>query len=217
MFLSDQDDIWLLDKIEKMSTVMHKNPDIGLLASNVEPFYEGENFQVVNFETLNKKKHVVKICDKLRWIKPLRPGCSMCLRPSKLSGYDQIWYKDYPHDCLLWGLSVLEGNAFLLNETTIKFRRHDTNASSRGGQSSSNRLRILAREIGIIEKMSNYQKQIEQMDNYKLLQKQLELYRRRELNIREKKIIASVLTLPRIRYFGRPRFWLTDIYYCLKG
>lgn len=49
-----------------------------------------------------------------------------------MKNYQSLWFREYPHDCLLWGLAVLQGKAYIYNRETIEFRRHDSNASSRG-------------------------------------------------------------------------------------
>ena len=46
IFLCDQDDIWHLDKVQKMSEIMENNEEIFLLASNYTPFYLGEGVQI---------------------------------------------------------------------------------------------------------------------------------------------------------------------------
>lgn len=216
IFLADQDDIWFLDKIERMSKIIEENQKISLLASNILPFYVGHNPQKINFEKFRENKKIIKIDDKLKWIKPIRPGCSMCIRPSKFSEYDEIWYDKYPHDCLLWGISVLNDGAYLLNEETIKFRRHDNNTSSRGGRTSDNRIRTIGREIEYIKRMLEYQKKKNNKNITKLLEKQLDVYIKREKGLKKCNVFQIIFLFPKIRYFGRCRFWLTDIYYCIK-
>lgn len=75
----------------------------------------------------------------------------MCIRRSLLEYYDEIWFDGYPHDCLLWGLAVLRGTAYLFNKDTIEFRRHDNNASSRMAHTSSNRIDRMYKETSIIK------------------------------------------------------------------
>ena len=216
VILADQDDVWLPDKIEKMTKVMEEHPEISLLASNVKPFYTGQNPQKVNFEKFDRRRELIPIRDKSKWIKPIRPGCAMCIRPSKFEGYDELWYDKYPHDCLLWGLSVLSNSAYLLNEETIEFRRHDSNTSSRGGRTSQNRIRIISQEIEYIQRMLNYQKKVGNSNLVDMLEKQLDVYKTRLGALEEKNVWKIFLLLPRIKYFGRNRFWLTDMYYCAK-
>ncbi|MCD8237981.1 MAG: glycosyltransferase [Clostridiales bacterium] len=216
IFLADQDDIWLEDKIKNMSQIIEKNPKIKLLVSNADPFYCGEAPQKVSFEKVYGKSELVKIKNKYKWIKPMRPGCSMCFRRELLKDYDYIWFDKYPHDCLLWGLAVLNDGAFLYNRSTINFRRHDSNASSRGGYSVNRRLGILENEITITEKMLNYYKSKADVNMPCDLSKQLDVYKKRMKLLKNKNIVLSLFMIRNIRYYGRARFWATDLFYCLK-
>lgn len=216
IFLADQDDIWLPDKISDMTDIMENNQQVLLLASNVEPFYTGENPQKVNYEAFSDKQKLIKINSREKWIKPVRPGCSMCFRRSLMEKYDSLWFKSYPHDCLLWGLAVLENGAYLYNEDTIRFRRHDNNASSRGGHSRDRRLSVLDMEYSIIEKMLDFQKTEGNKNIIKMLTRQEKVYKKRIAALKSSNFFKIFLLLPKIKYFGRARFWLTDMFYCLK-
>lgn len=215
IFLCDQDDIWHLDKIERMSEVMELHPNIQLLASNVHPFYDGDHPQKVDFEKFYGQ--LVKIERIGSWIKPARPGCSMCFRRDLLENYDDVWFENYAHDCLLWGKAVLNETAYIYNKDTIEFRRHDENASSRGGRSLDYRLKGLATEIDIISEMLLFAKKNKHYEKHvKFLDKQLAVYKRRKKILEKKSIIQAFFAFPYIRYYGRSRYWITDIFYCLK-
>lgn len=200
----------MLDKIEKMTAIMTSNESIELLASNVKPFYMGSDPRKVNYEKLKTKKEVVKIENKAKWIKPMRPGCSMCFRNNLLVNYDKLWFEDYAHDALLWGMAVLKGTAYLYNKDTINFRRHDTNASSRVEHKNANRVNKLSKEYRIIEKVSTFR-------NDKIIKKQIRLYKERIKAIKNKNILEIIKLIFEINLYSRKRYWLTDIYYCLKN
>lgn len=217
IFLADQDDIWFTDKIENMANIMENHSEIDLLTSDIEPFYIGEAPQKVNFEKIISKKTLIKIKKKDKWIKPIRPGCSMCFRRSMLEEYNKIWFKEYPHDCLLWGLAVLNGKAFYYNKVTIKFRRHDTNASSRGGYKKDYRISVVKKETNFIQKMIEYQKDKGNKNINQMLKKQLDLYVRRINTLENRNVMKAILLVTKLAYYGRKRFWLTDLYYCMKG
>ena len=215
VFLCDQDDIWHLDKIKVMSEIMNSHPEIQLLASNVHPFYDGEHPQKVNFEKFYGQ--LVKINRIGSWIKPARPGCSMCFRRCLLENYDDVWFENYAHDCLLWGKAVLSETAYIYNEDTIEFRRHDKNASSRGGGSLKYRLEGLNTEIDIISRMLLFcKKNIRNEKQISFLSEQLVVYKKRKNILETKNVIRAFLAFPYIKYYGRSRFWITDIFYCLK-
>ncbi|MGL5434756.1 MAG: glycosyltransferase [Lachnospiraceae bacterium] len=216
VFLADQDDIWLPNKISDMYKIMVDNPQISLLASNVVPFYTGDAPEKVNFEKFDSKKELIKIECMGKWIKPCRPGCSMCFRRNLLEDYGKVWFLKYPHDCLLWGLAVLRDEAYIYNRDTMKFRRHNTNASSRNGHSKDIRINILANEIKILRRMLTFQKEMENEEIVSYLEKQLAVFQRREKALDNHNVFAIIYLLPSIRYFGRNRFWFTDLYYCIK-
>ncbi len=213
IFLADQDDIWNLDKIKNMTDVMEKHPEITLLTSNVMPFYVGENPKKVNYEKFNGKKELVHIRQTGRWIKPARPGCSMCFRPRYIKEFNENWFSDYPHDCLLWGLSVLHGDAYVYNRETMKFRRHDNNASSRIAGNKNKRIEGIDNELKI---MNQVIERCEDIQISAFIKKQIDVYQKRKHALQQKNIVSVISLIVDLKYFGRPRFWLTDIYYCLK-
>ena len=195
-----------------MYSVMESNKQIQLLASNPHPFYEGNKPQKVNYEKFYGS--LIKINRLASWVKPARPGCTMCIRRSLLEYYDEIWFDGYPHDCLLWGLAVLRGTAYLFNKDTIEFRRHDNNASSRMAHTSSNRIDRMYKETSIIKNMlnSNFlsKKQVEFISKqYKVYCKRIDLLSRRS-------VTGIVKMVSVLNYYSRKRLWLTDLYYVLK-
>ena len=212
IFLADQDDIWHEDKVKQMYSIMESNKQIQLLASNPHPFYEGYKPQKVNYEKFHGS--LIKINRLAAWVKPARPGCTMCIRKNLLEYYDEIWFDGYPHDCLLWGLAVLRGTAYLFNKDTIEFRRHDNNASSRMDRTSSNRINRMNRERAIIKNMldSNFlsKKEVE------FISRQYEVYCKRIDLLSKKSVIGIVKMIVFLNYYSRKRLWLTDLYYVLK-
>lgn len=216
IFLADQDDIWLPDKIEKMAKVMFENSSIELLASNVKPFYAGLRPQKVNFEKFSKRHELVKISGLRRWIKPSRPGCSMCIRSTLLENYHSLWFEEYPHDCLLWGLAVINKGAYIYNRYTIKFRRHESNVSSRGGHRKDYRVKEIKKEIKMITRMIEFVNKSGNKENVIFLKGQLETYKKRGKILEQRNFFGAILMLSNLKYYGRSRFWLTDLFYCLK-
>ena len=100
VFLCDQDDIWHLDKIKVMSEIMNSHPEIELLASNVHPFYMGEHPQRVHYQKY--KGDLIKIRRLGEWIKPARPGCTMCFRRTLMKNYQSLWFRESMN---MWGLT----------------------------------------------------------------------------------------------------------------
>ena len=105
----------------------------------------------------------------------------------------------------------------IYNEDTIEFRRHDKNASSRGGGSLKYRLEGLNTEIDIISRMLLFcKKNIRNEKQISFLSEQLVVYKKRKNILETKNVIRAFLAFPYIKYYGRSRFWITDIFYCLK-
>lgn len=217
IFLADQDDIWLKDKIQIMSEVMHKHLEIDLLASNVLPFYMDEKSNKVNYERIGIKS-LVRIPFSSRWIKPVRPGCSFCIRKNLLKDYYKIWFNKYPHDCLLWGLANLNNSSYLINRNTIKYRRHGLTASNRGNKQLDYRLDNLKNEIVIAKRMLSYLTSKNNFNDNKknFIRKQKEVYEKRYNTLISNNLFACIKLLFNIKYYARIRFWFTDLYYILQ-
>lgn len=130
LYPCDQDDIWHLEKIEKMTSAFERNSQILLLVSGYHAFneYGGETItqQPVKTETVSLISKVV--FDK-HYYQILRPGCTMAFKKELLPIFLENWQSGMPHDAVLWILAALLDGLYLYNDTLIEFRRHDTNAS----------------------------------------------------------------------------------------
>lgn len=67
VFLSDQDDIWIPDKIEMMVEVLEKNKDISVLASDFSIQLEGEKRS--NYQSVKKQMKETKEVDRIAFDK----------------------------------------------------------------------------------------------------------------------------------------------------
>ncbi len=103
--------------------------------------------------------------------------------------------------------AVLSETAYIYNEDTIEFRRHDKNASSRGGGSLKYRLEGLNTEIDIISRMLLFlQKNIRNEKHISFLSEQLVVYKKKKNILETKNVIRAFLAFPYIKYYGRSRF-----------
>lgn len=126
----DQDDIWHLDKIEKMTKAFEENNDIWLLVSGFHAFSEyGGEMAIQNAVATETQNTVSKVKFDEHYYVILRPGCTMGFRKNLLPLFVQNWISGTPHDAVLWTLAALLDKLYLYDETFIEFRRHDTNAS----------------------------------------------------------------------------------------
>ena len=128
VFLCDQDDIWDPNKIEKMVTILDENSQIKLLTSNYDVAYEGSYARKLKKSSNNLK--VKKVTKFNSFLNPARPGCTYAVRREIIVDYLSIWKPNFAHDAMLWRISFLKQGLYNFNFKSIKFRRHESNASS---------------------------------------------------------------------------------------
>ena len=170
IFLCDQDDIWHLDKIQKMSEIMESNEKILLLASNYTPFYLGEGVQIkLDKSDLDNSKIVYQpnFLDNFFHIR--RPGCVYAVNKKIIPYFLRTRSNEDAHDALLWRLASLLNGLYIYSYSTIDFRRHDNNATG--------------------NKERSFQKRKEQVFYYDdLLQRLGEFYEKYDLSLSNEQI-----------------------------
>ncbi len=128
IFLSDQDDVWHIDKIEKMATILEKNPKIKLLASNFDARYYSIDAQKILIKQSNNNKiEKVKFDEKIIYVN--RPGCTYCFKSDFYQSAKKYWQPSLAHDQLLWYFAASNDQLYIYNNSMIEFRRHNNNSS----------------------------------------------------------------------------------------
>ena len=133
IFPSDQDDVWDIRKIEKMSIIMKNKKNIMLLVSNYTPFYEGRSFRRLSGKVIKNMKFdnsVSKIIFDKNFLSVSRPGCSFCFRNDLLVVLDKLWFEEASHDSALWRSALLLDGLFIYNSATMSYRRHERNITN---------------------------------------------------------------------------------------
>lgn len=125
VFSCDQDDIWHQDKLKIMSEVMENSPQVSLLTSNYELFFEDGSHK--DGFKLNDGS-VSQIPLKNNYLLVGRPGCTHCIRKELLDTARKYWRPEYPHDALLWRLSLFSDGLYNYNGNLIKWRKHQNSA-----------------------------------------------------------------------------------------
>ena len=140
IFLCDQDDIWLPNKVCEMADLMESHFDIDVLACDVEPFYEDGSKKVPNVGNGSNTGVLVthSLNDKAVYI--LRPGCAYCVRNSFVREVEPYWDESWPHDAILWLTAEVKGSLALYDSQLVKFRRHCGNASARSEMTQEARI-----------------------------------------------------------------------------
>lgn len=147
IFPCDQDDIWDKMKIEKMSNIMENDPRVLVLAANYTTYYEGEKYRKVSnlfTKAMKFDERYEKIIPGNKALYIYRPGCVMAARKSLVELAVKYKFADYPHDALLWRSALFLDGLYLFNYSSIKFRRHNSNASDAKRHQKSDKLNDIA-------------------------------------------------------------------------
>jgi glycosyltransferase involved in cell wall biosynthesis len=126
IFLSDQDDVWLPNKVENITQVFYDSSEITLVSSDAqlvdrdgsiiaESFFESRGAFTANpFLNLLKNKHHGCVLafrkDVLNWVLPFPPDLPM-------------------HDIWIGIVNGIYGKSYYLDMPLIQHRRHGSNAS----------------------------------------------------------------------------------------
>ncbi|NCD20302.1 MAG: glycosyltransferase [Actinobacteria bacterium] len=125
VFPCDQDDVWALDKIETMTSVIKSNAQVELLCCRYTSFSEVDpSWRPTRLRESNRVRPVVfgSTFEGIR-----RPGCTFCFRRAILEDATQHWRPSFAHDSYIWLYCWLKGSLYLLDYEGVHYRRHSTN------------------------------------------------------------------------------------------
>ncbi len=128
IFLCDQDDIWVKNKIEIMINIIDSN-GISLLACNVKPFYEDVNAKRISIKCKDDFS-LEKVESDYQFMQCQRPGCSFCFKKALVDSFNSTWQPSFAHDHLLWMLAYIKDELYIINFIGVLFRRHSSNATA---------------------------------------------------------------------------------------
>lgn len=142
----DQDDIWHLDKIEKMTSAFENNDNIWLLVSGYHAFSEnGGKMEIQNPVSTETNDIVSKHKFDEKYYQILRPGCTMAFRREMLPLLEENWRPGTPHDAVLWTVASLLEKLYVYDGTFIEYRRHGSNASNEINHGFKYRINVIKR------------------------------------------------------------------------
>lgn len=121
VFPCDQDDIWKLQKLERMEKIMEENPQIMVLTSNYEAFYDSGK-RVCGPEKDDGKLRKQPLSNKVFNIR--YPGCTYCIRRTFVEVSKNHWQADFPHDALFWRMGMFLDSLYSYNVSLIQWRKH---------------------------------------------------------------------------------------------
>ena len=125
IFLSDQDDIWMPNKVDKICEIFKKSNYI-LIQHDAIVVDENDNVIFDSFAEHRKvKTGIIK-----NLIKNSYHGCCIAFRKELKEKILPIPDNIYLHDQWIGMIAEVEGKTYFLNEKLMKYRRHSENNSS---------------------------------------------------------------------------------------
>lgn len=153
VFLADQDDIWDINKIDKMIKIMTSNKDIELLVCE---YYILQNDIIKNCFKNNHCLEHLKLHKKFFYV---MPGCAYAVSRKLIDELVPYWSEDLPHDQQLWMLSYVRNSLYIFHENLFKYRRHAGTATGiRNGLSLKDKLQNLYYEENSLAMVIKYDK-----------------------------------------------------------
>lgn len=128
IFLSDQDDIWHHDKIEKMMNAFETNDNIWVLVCGYNQF-NNSGRQFFSYQCDSAKEKIRRLDFTEDYYYTEYPGCSMAFLQSITPYIRDCWSEKTPHDGIIWTLSKLVGKLYVYDEVLFEQRRAGNNAS----------------------------------------------------------------------------------------
>ena len=215
IFPCDQDDIWHLDKVEKMSKAFENDKKIGLLVSGYHAFStDGGKIPLQQPVNTTDSSIVSSIVFDEHYYCILRPGCTMAIKKHLIRPLVENWVKGTPHDALVWIIASLLGELYLYNDTFIEFRRHNTNASKKISHEYNYKVNECTRTL-LVNRwyLSKYSPNCEKEKIIKECNEWCKL--RQELLVNKK--LINWLKLYRYRkFYLSTKKYIGDLYYYLK-
>lgn len=213
IFLSDQDDIWVKDRVERMTEIMERQPEIGLLTSDYQVFHDGDTLspmtnQIMDAERIPLNRHT-------RFLRSL--GCVMCVRTEFYKKAKGMWYSGWAHDEFLWSAAVLFGCGYRTKYRSLYRRLHEKQVSGHLGHSKEKRIAYIKGA------MDSSQVLLDECRRLKLPKKTERLYRnnvkahRYRLDlVNDCKLSRAILVLPYVKYYYAPKSYLVELAMALR-
>ncbi len=125
IFLADQDDIWMDDKVKLLKKYFRKNPEIKAILHNAEIV---DSDAVPSGKDLFSMRHSRPGLLK-NFIKNSYTGCCMAFRSELIPLISPIPDRMYMHDYWIGTVAEVSGKVGLVRRPLIKYRRHESNVT----------------------------------------------------------------------------------------
>ena len=137
IFLCDQDDEWMPDKIEKMIEVFKQHPEIWALNCGL-CLIDGidrpikvkceKNWSNCNFLYSERKLDEISFYSSDYILRHnIGPGCALAIDQRTAEGFIKTYNKSLPHDWHMNLIAAVNGGCAFINKPFIKYRKHSNN------------------------------------------------------------------------------------------
>lgn len=221
IFTADQDDIWMLDKIEKMTDIISENSCIELLACNYEllNMRNEKNLEKRSISTMKNSGAILPEKIDPNFYVVMRPGCTYCFRKEFALRAVKIWESGVAHDQLLWIYALINKSLYIFDKPLIKFRRHDGNATGFSGRlntTRTSRAESSLRNARIVEKICEDSCEITRSE-FQVLEKYIKYERLRADALNNRSVISWINYNIRYKqYVYSLKSSLKDLYYIFQ-
>ncbi|MCQ6280006.1 glycosyltransferase [Bacillus sp. EB600] len=224
IFLCDQDDIWLDDKIEHMVNAMKCNDQIKCLAGNIitiddsgqvfnnkHGYAQSCNTNIITKIPFNKKFNTITIL-----------GCSLCLTREIAEIIRDLDVKNFSHDAQTCRLANLLDGTYLIDRPVIKYRIHSNNTSGVsanvgfGSTSLEKRISTINGNIQWLKALLKYYQSNKSLPDYKLrvISKTREMQEKRYDFLTSRSLAKYIGLIKYKNYYSDFSMLIGDFAYC---
>ncbi len=144
IFLADQDDVWLPEKIGTM-TAAFSDPGVSLAVSSIRYMDGSGREKHIKTQLSCRRDHEVSLAESLAVCSYL--GMSMAFRREVFERADRTLWEKSSHDWALLLSAHALGRVLFLGKACQFYRQHEDNASGiRGGSRKERRLNLIGRQ-----------------------------------------------------------------------
>jgi glycosyltransferase involved in cell wall biosynthesis len=222
IFFCDQDDIWVEDRIQVMTSIMEDLPEILMLGSEYEPFestedaFKASSRDIAKFKRDNSLEHL-KLQAKTIFIGYL--GCSMCIRRSFFKQIQPYWFAGWAHDEFVWKLALCLDGAYVYHSITLRRRLHSSNASMGKMRDLIKRVKFLEELLKSHEATLRFAKDHQMNEQtIQLIERNIKSVQLRIGLLQDKKYLNTIrLSIAYYKYYHSQRSIPVELYMAIKG
>ena len=227
IFPCDQDDIWHLDKIETMASIMENHVEISVLAGRPHYFFENSNGRKISqlLDRMDGSLHNRKKTNSIYnpkgfddfWLR--YPGCVLAIRNSF---YKKVYFDSidkFAHDSLIVYFAKLLGSYYVYDCDVIEWRRRADSSSKAEKMNKQIRIAEIEYDRKMVDHMLDFVNENEECcveDSLCYLNSVANWNKLREKLVKNGDFLSGVLLIKYISFYTRKRRYISDWKYALR-